>query len=155
MYNDKEKKYWGFLVWPLRWLEKRCIFCNVCIELLFVEKKMQGILLLHVNYFFTTCKLFIWCIFHMFIFVLQCRHVSKKFSEAGILIQLQNVRPAPGLNSDDVKDRVEKTAVNPGKLNRGKSDYIAKMDIHTFIISQSFENVVARNASNWIHAHSP
>lgn len=80
--------------------------------------------------------------------VTMCRHVSKKFSEAGILIQLQNVRPAPGLNSDDVKDRVEKTAVNPGKLNRGKSDYIAKMDIHTFIISQSFENVVARNASN-------
>lgn len=82
-----------------------------------------------------------------YIFVLQCRHVSKKFSEAGILIQLQNVRPGPGLNSDDVKDHAERTAVNPGKLKRGKSDFIAEMDIHTFIISQSFENVVARNAS--------
>lgn len=79
--------------------------------------------------------------------VTTCRHVSKKFFEADILIQLQNVHPGPGLNSDDVKDRVERTAVNPGKLKRGKSDFIAKMDIHTFIISQSFENVVARNAS--------
>lgn len=127
----------------------------MCVLNFYLLKKNAGHLIAACKLFFTTCKLFIWCIFHMFIFVLQCRHVSKKFSEAGILIQLQNVRLAPGLNSDDVKDRVEKTAVNPGKLNRGKSDYIAKMDIHTFIISQSFENVVARNASNWIHAHSP
>lgn len=150
-----KKRNIGVFLFDL-WGDSRKVHILQCVYWTFIcWKKMLGILLLHVNYFFTTCKLFIWCIFHMFIFVLQCRHVSKKFSEAGILIQLQNVRPAPGLNSDDVKDRVEKTAVNPGKLNRGKSDYIAKMDIHTFIISQSFENVVARNASNWIHAHSP
>lgn len=48
-----------------------------------------------------------------------------------------------------MKDHVESTAVNPEKLKLAKSVFIAKMDIHTFIISLSFESVAVKNARKW------
>ena len=44
---------------------------------------------------------------------------------------------------------MESTAVNPEKLKLAKSVFIAKMDIHTFIISLSFESVAVKNARKW------
>ena len=48
-----------------------------------------------------------------------------------------------------MKDHVESTAVNPEKLKHAKSVFIAKMDIHTFIISLSFVSVAVKNARKW------